>query len=192
MNRSFLIIILILTAAIFRAQQRDSASIAADSIAKQKAMKKAIYSEARKAAVMSAIIPGLGQAYNRKYWKIPVIYAGMGTFAYFFVKNQQHFKEYQNYLRAESDDDTSTENTSGYDQDQLLAQKKYYQKYRDLSAIGLVVIYLFNIVDANVDAHLKSFDVSDDLSLRVEPWQRPDFRAGKMSVATGISLKLNF
>jgi hypothetical protein len=192
LDRSFLIIVLVLSAVFFRAQERDSATVVADSIAKQKAVNKAIYSRARKAAVMSAIIPGLGQAYNRKYWKIPVIYAGLGTLTYLLVNNQKKFKEYQTYLRNETDSDSLTTNPYDYNQDELLVQKKYYQKYRDLAAIGIVVVYLFNIIDANVDAHLMTFDVSDDLSLRIEPWQVPDFRRGRVAFTTGVSLKLNF
>jgi hypothetical protein len=79
-----------------------------------------------------------------------------------------------------------------YTTTQLQTQKLYYRRFRDIGVIGVAVIYILNIVDANVDAHLKTFDVSDDLSIHVDPWQGFYQACGKTSRATGISIKLNF
>ena len=150
--------------------------------------KKAVYSNARKATIMSAILPGLGQIYNKKYWKAPVIYAGMGALGYMFVTNNNQYNYYRQHLIAEYDEDPNTLNTSGYSGTQLQTQKVYYRRYRDFAAIGIGVLYVLNIIDANVDAHLKTFDVSDDLSVHLGPWQ--GWCNG--TSATGISVKINF
>jgi hypothetical protein len=151
---------------------------------------KAIYGEARKATIMSAIVPGLGQAYNRKWWKVPIVYAGLGGFGYLFYTNQQNFAFYGKNLKAENDGDPNTINETKYSSEQLLSLKNDYRKYRDLGVIGCAIIYVFNIIDANVDAHLKTFDVSDDLSLELKPYS--DFYSfnNSFGLQTGVSLNL--
>lgn len=150
--------------------------------------KKAVYSRARKASVLSAILPGAGQIYNRKYWKAPLIYAGFGGLGYFFVTNNSQYNYFRKNLVAEYDENPETINDSGYNGQQLQTQKLYYRRYRDFAAIGIATIYLVNIIDANVDAHLKTFDVSNDLSFKISPWQT--IVNGK--IASGLSVKLNF
>jgi hypothetical protein len=118
---------------------------------------------------MSAILPGLGQTYNKKYWKIPIIYAGMGVSIYYLQDNLQKVKNYkQDYLNA-TDDDPGTINLSGYSPGDLQALVGQHKKWRDYSYLALSAIYLLQIVDANVDAHLFRFDVSEDLSLHILP-----------------------
>jgi len=160
-----------------------------DSLKKARAVNKSIYSSPRKASIMSAIIPGLGQAYNRRYWKIPLIYAGLGGFGYMFQVNNDNYNFYRRNLIAEYDNDTLTKNRTYYSGEQLKSQKLYYRKNRDLAAIGVVVIYLLNIIDANVDAHLRTFDVSDDLSLGIEPWVPVTTSLG---FTAGATLRLRF
>ena len=152
--------------------------------------KKAIYGEARKATIMSAIIPGLGQAYNRKWWKVPIVYAGLGGFGYLFYTNQQNFSFYGKNLKAENDGDPNTINETKYNSDQLLTLKSEYRRYRDLGVIGCAIIYVLNIVDANVDAHLKTFDVSDDLSLELKPYSNFYSFNNSYGLQTGLSLNL--
>lgn len=135
--------------------------------------KKKVYSHARRATVMSAILPGLGQAYNKKYWKMPIIYAGMGGFAYMYLNNNEEYIYYRDNLRAIHDGDSSTTNTTNYQDWQLQSLKDQYKKNRDLALIGFFAVYLLNIIDANVDGHLHSFDVSDDLSLSMDPYCVP-------------------
>ncbi len=167
------------------AQVQDTSKLSA-------AAKKKLYSRPRRAAILSAVLPGLGQAYNKKYWKIPIVYGALGGLGYFFLKNQTDYKYYQTNLKAENDGDNATANVTGYSSDQLLTLKTTYRKRRDLFGFGLGLTYILNIVDANIDAHLKTFDVGDDLSLKISP---------KMDVMTfqehtfftsGISLKLTF
>jgi hypothetical protein len=158
----------------------------------KKKNKKAIYGNARKATLMSAILPGLGQVYNRKWWKVPIVYAGLGGFGYLFYYNQSRFTYYSKNLRAEFDDDSSTLNETGYSGDQLSVLKNDHRKYRDLGVIGFVAIYALNIIDANVDAHLKTFDVSDDLSLKIRPYSNFYCTQNSFGIQSGLSLSLSF
>lgn len=125
----------------------------------------------KKAALMSAVLPGLGQVYNKKYWKVPVIYAAAGALAYSFQFNQSRYVKYRDAYKYRIDGDPSTvDNYVGqYTDDNLAALYKYYHKYRDLTVIGAAAVYLLNVLDATVDAHLYHFDVSDDLSLHLQP-----------------------
>lgn len=139
-----------------------------------------------KAAFYSAILPGLGQAYNKKYWKIPLVYAAIGTGIYFYVDNNKKYNQYRTaYKRrlAGLDDEFAGIVT---DQDALVEAQEFYQRNRDLSLLLTVVAYVLNIVDANVDAHLLQFNVSDDLSLR------PHIDQNQIDFNRNLGLTLNF
>jgi len=143
------------------------------------ATKNAIYGNARKASILSAVLPGAGQVYNKKYWKVPIIYAGLGTTTYFFIQNLNEYNYYRTNLRAIHDNDEATVNETPYDSDDLVSLKQSSRNRRDISGAIFVGIYLLNIIDANVDAHLATFDVSDNLSIRVQPLiYQPDIRTG--------------
>ena len=160
-----------------------------DTVVKSKEVKKAIYGSARKASIMSAIVPGLGQAYNHKYWKIPIIYAALGGIGYWGINNHKDYKNFSNNLAAIYDDDSTTVNTSGYPAKNLLILKTDSKKFRDIAIMLGALAYILNIIDANVDAHLKTFDVSDDLSLQIKPYGNLDYNN---HLQTGISLKFTF
>ena len=183
MRRSLLIALLV-SLSISASGQSDS-TVASDTAS---ATKKRIYSRARKATILSAVIPGAGQVYNRKYWKVPIIYAGLGGIGYLYYFNNQEYRYFSSNLAALSDNDSSTKNETPYTSDQLIEIKKDYKRSRDFALIGVVAIYLLNIVDANVDAHLATFDVSDDLSLKLSPFT---YSYGK-GVTAGISIKLKY
>lgn len=190
----FYVTLFINTFSVF-AQTTDSLSKGNDSIQKAKLSKKQIYGGPRKATIMSAILPGLGQIYNHKVWKVPVIYAGLGGFGYFFYTNNSLYNDYRNalILSQKNTNGTAIAENRVYTTDQLQSQKLYYKKYRDFAIIGMGIIYLINIVDANVDAHLNTFDVSDDLSLQISPYQEMySLPLMGNKIATGVSLKLNF
>lgn len=173
------------------AQQKDSLRLETqkDSIQKKRLAKKAIYSSARNSTIMSACLPGLGQIYNRKYWKAPIIYAALSGLGYWAITNQIKYKYYSNNLKYANDSDPNTVNETLYNNDQLVTQKRYYRKYRDYAIIGGVLVYLLNIIDANVDAHLKTFDVSDDLSLQFKPYSNFDYN-NKLQAGLTLKLKL--
>lgn len=129
------------------------------------------YHSPKKATWMSAALPSLGQFYNRRYWKPPIIYAALGVSLYFLIDNQVKFVEARNAYRARQE-------VPGYavpakyknlSADQILANRDFYRNNRDYSIIAVAGVYLLNVIDAAVDAHLRTFDVSDDLSMRVRP-----------------------
>lgn len=188
---SYLILFFICFSTLAKAQQNDSLSIETrkDSIQKKRAVNKAIYSKARKATIMSACLPGLGQIYNHKYWKAPVIYAALGGLGYWGITNQKKYRYYSDNLRYANDDDLNTTNATLYNNDQLIAQKRYYRKFRDISIMTGALVYIINIIDANVDAHLRTFDVSDDLSLQLNPYSNLDYNN---RLQAGVSIKLKF
>lgn len=140
-----------------------------------------------KASVLSAIFPGAGQVYNKKYWKVPVIYASLATSVYFIIDNQQNYNSFKNafQIRANGEQD---EYVDTYNNSQLITIMDYYERNRDISYIITAAIYLLNIVDASVDAHLLDFDISDKLSIRYSPtiFQSPQGNN------TALSLKMNF
>ena len=157
-------------------------------------LKRVINREARKASLMSMVLPGLGQAYNKKYWKIPIIYAALGGIGYFaMVKNQQYQDFHNELLYRYSHNDTMKNDPSfaKFTSDQINTQKIQAKKYRDFCIIGMGLVYLINIIDANVGAHLKTFDVSDNLSLSIKP---KAFYCSKSpyGLAGGVSIALNF
>jgi hypothetical protein len=127
-----------------------------------------------KAAFYSAVLPGLGQVYNKRYWKAPIVWGalGAGIYAYTFYDNQ-----YNDFRTAFKRQRVGLENERfsaerGFDTDRLERLQNNSQNERDLALLVTIIIYALNIVDANVDAHLKQFNISDDLSwdLNLQPY----------------------
>lgn len=125
----------------------------------------------KKAAIMSACLPGLGQVYNHKYWKVPVIYAGLGGAGYAIGFNNTRYQNYRKaYIARTDNDSTTTDAYEGYySASNLLDLRNYYRHNLELSVIIITFVYVLNIVDASVDAHLFDFEISDDLSMRIQP-----------------------
>lgn len=123
-----------------------------------------------KAAFYSAILPGLGQAYNKKYWKIPLVYGAIGTSLYFYLDNNKKYHSYRDEYkrRLEGYGPGTGGNYDFLDDSRLIDGQKFYQRNRDLSALFVVGFYVLNIIDANVDAALIQFNVNERLSLRPE------------------------
>ncbi len=146
-----------------------------------------------KATLFSVVLPGLGQVYNKKYWKIPIIYAGFGIFTYFIVKNSKEYKKYlEAYNYVVSGDTMPIDNDYAYkyDKDQLLQGKNYYRRNMEVSYILTGVWYILNIIDASVDAHFFDYDISDDLSIRIDPMIDDRFQYN--GTVTGVKLTLKF
>lgn len=122
-----------------------------------------------KAARMSAFLPGLGQAYNRKYWKIPIVYAALGVSTYYIIKNNNKYQKYRDAYTTRTDNDSTTTTNLKYTTKNLKLRRDFYRRNLELSIIITAGIYVLNIVDAAVDAYLYYFDVSDDLSMRIQP-----------------------
>jgi len=146
----------------------------------------------KRAAVFSAVLPGLGQAYNQRYIKIPFIYAGfagLGYWAYIQNKNYQKFLNYYNILNNPS----STE-TVPYSEGEIDFYKKEFRRSRDLTFIIISGWYFLNIIDAVVDAHFYSFDVSPNLSLQIKPVYTPKslLVADYNMMNFGVNCRFNF
>lgn len=127
----------------------------------------------RKAALLSTFLPGAGQIYNKKYWKLPILYGGFGLAAYYLSDNLKRIDRYKTAYGATIDGDPNTTNDTGFSPTQLLTLVDQYKTWRDWSYIAIGAIYVLQIVDASVDAHLFYFDVNDDISLEVNPYFQP-------------------
>ncbi len=119
-----------------------------------------------KAAFYSAIVPGLGQIYNKKYWKLPLVYGGMGVSLYYYSFNNGKYHEYRNAYKSRLAGRPVTGELGELSNDILIRGQKFHQRNRDLSMLITVGIYILNIVDANVDAHLKQFNVNENLTFK--------------------------
>jgi hypothetical protein len=142
---------------------------------------------AAKAMLFSAICPGLGQIYNHKYWKLPIIYVGLGVATYFIITNQNYYNTYSDAVS-----DTKNPYYGLYTSDQLSDIINYYHRNRDLSVIIAAGIYILNLVDANVDAQMNGFNVSDDISVKFSPNLVPNPMSGTMCFQAGFKLVKRF
>jgi hypothetical protein len=168
-----------------------------------------------KATMLSAALPGFGQIYNRKYWKIPLVYAGFGAVGYSLVYN---LTNYNNFIKAYQDFTDKIPATdsylklirgmspSEYDpvlfpktalaantetiKEGLLRQVDYYRKYRDLSYFGIAAWYIISILDANVDASLSDYDISDNINLTLAPAPVPNYYFTGLGM--NLCLRINF
>ncbi len=187
-------------------------STAQDTISIKKAAGKEFHADPHRATMLAIALPGLGQIYNRKYWKVPVVYAGFGAILYAANFNgsryNTHLKAYQDlidafpetrsYLRlkgleeVDPDDFDPALNPSShaYYKDRILRSVDYYRKYRDLSYIGIALWYMVSILDANVDASLFNYDVSDDLGIELGPVNLPV--EGSAAPALGVTMRVTF
>lgn len=146
-----------------------------------------------KASMFASVMPGLGQIYNHKYWKVPIVYAGFGALGYAVAFNTSHYNDYMSAYKDFTDNlpgtdsytkivsidpseydpvlhpDTYSTSTASWVKEQLMNGVDYYRKYRDLSYIGIAAWYLVTILDANVDASLFDYDISEDIRASVAP-----------------------
>jgi hypothetical protein len=148
-----------------------------------------------KAALRSAIIPGWGQAYNKKYWKVPIVWGALAIPVVTFNYNKTWYNKTREAYNIKLYNDTATIPLDESSIDPRLqplssaSLKLYRDEFRqnmDFSVLAFLAIWGLQVADAAVDAHLKSFNVTDDLSMRVKPWSSPGFRAN------GVSLVFNF
>ena len=141
-----------------------------------------------RAALYSAILPGAGQVYNKQYWKVPVIYAVGGVLGYFIIDNNNEYQEYRTSYLASTNPNSGLVITRAGSSSTLLNFRNYYRRNRDLSIILAVLAYGMNIMEANVAAHLREFDISDDLSLHWQPGLQ--FSTLNQRPAPGITFNL--
>ena len=162
----------------------------------------------RKAVIYSAIFPGLGQIYNRQYWKLPILYGGFVGFTYAITWNNGYYRDYLGGYQDIVDDNPDTNrwhNMLPYgmspetvDEDKkwftdvLKQRKDYYRYYRDLSIIGTFALYLLAIVDAYVDSQLFDFDMSPDLSMRIQPTLMREDKTNYIGNSYGLQWSFSF
>jgi hypothetical protein len=147
----------------------------------------------RIASLYSAVLPGLGQVYNKKYWKVPIIYAGFATIFYALNFNNRFYLHYKNAAIWKESGDPNVPSEYAfikdkvYTVDNLSSAFNYYKRSRDLAFLGLLGFYVINIIDATVDAYLIDYDISQNLALRLKPTviQSP------FAYNAGISLSLD-
>lgn len=202
--------------------QPDTAEISAeilraDSIAVADALKNARRAERRHklitripdpdmAAWIAALLPGVGQAYNRQYWKIPIIYAGAMGLGYAVAWNNQMYVDYRKgytditsgnpeqkfYEKLLPAGVTIDSSNKDYYTRIFKSRMESYQRNRDLSIMGMAVLYLLSIIDSYVDSQLRDYDVSPDLSMKVAPTVIPATQDRALDNSLGVSCKLKF
>lgn len=172
-----------------------------------KALKAKFVPDPKRALWLSLVLPGAGQIYNRKYWKLPIIYGGFLGCAYALMWNGQMYRDYSQAYLDIMDDDPNTNSyldmlpprydiTGREEQFKNIFKRKkdYYRRYRDLSAFCFVGVYLISVIDAYVDAKLSVFDISPDLSMRLQPAviETGGSAGTRRGGAYGVGCSLNF
>jgi len=145
-----------------------------------------------KAAFFSAVLPGLGQMYNKKYWKAPIVWVGLGTSMYFYINNDNLYHQYRTAYKyriaGRPDEFDGTSGASFLSEDALERAQKVYRKNRDLSLFVTIGIYILNIVEANVDAHLPDKALNTNITFAPELFVDPVTQG----VSYGASVKFKF
>lgn len=231
MGRLLTIVVVLLTTVVCQAQQADSTLVVMDSLAVSDARillpddstsvvvkKEKIRRDwstwrpnPKRALWLALVLPGAGQIYNRKYWKLPIFYGGFIGCIYALSWNNTMYKDYSQAYLDISDNDPSTasynkflhlgveinsSNEARY-RDLFRSRKDKYRRWRDMSVIAMVLVYALSVIDAYVDAELSEFDISKDLSLRVQPTAIPTHQWGTVNrplqaQSLGVSCSLNF
>ncbi|WP_204263065.1 DUF5683 domain-containing protein [Spongiivirga citrea] len=143
-----------------------------------------------KAAFYSAVLPGLGQAYNSKYWKIPIVYGALGTSMYLYINNNNEYNrfrdEFKRRLDLGLDGPPETGEFSNLTNQALIEAQELFQRNRDLALLISVGLYALNIIDANVDAHLQQYNVNEQLTFTPKIFQDP------LNFSTSVTLSITY
>jgi len=188
---------------------------AQDTIAVPEKVKRFLKAEPMRATMLAVALPGLGQIYNRKFWKVPFVYAGFGGAVFAITYNSTNYSKFMKAYQDFTDDipqtdsyieliknadpatydpvlhpDTFDPSAASWYSERMLRQVDLFKKYRDLSYIAFAAWYLLTVLDANVDASLFNYDISNNLNLQIEPVQVP--QGGFASLGMNVSLKVFF
>ena len=139
-----------------------------------------------KAAFYSAILPGLGQAYNKRYWKIPLVWGAIGTGIYFYVRNDKQFDRYRDAYKRRLAGFTDDEFQNVVSDEGLIRAQEQFRRNKEVSLLVTFGLYALNIIDANVDAHLLQFNVDENLSFR------PHYQYNQLENTSDLGLTMNF
>ncbi|MEO1029968.1 MAG: DUF5683 domain-containing protein [Bacteroidota bacterium] len=198
LNKNKTLFFLCLCSVLFSFSQKknDSTSIALDKepvLVEEQIFKRKEIDPLRpsKAAFYSAIFPGAGQAYNKKYWKIPIVWGAIGTGVYFYLRNDRQFDRYRDAYKRRlagfTDDEFSDENGNPLiSDDGLIRAQQQFRRNKEISLLVTIGLYALNIIDANVDAHLLQFNVDENLSLR------PHYQYNERENSSDLGLTVNF
>ncbi len=149
-----------------------------------------------KAAFLSAVLPGLGQAYNKRYWKIPIVYGAIGTGIYFYVRNDKQYRRYRDAYKSRlagfktdefyNFDAEGNPTTPQVTDDGLRRAQQLFRRNKEISLLVTAGLYALNIIDANVDAHLLQYNVDENLTLA------PHYELNAIDNSNTVGLTLNF
>ncbi len=156
-----------------------------------------------KATFYSAVLPGLGQIYNKRYWKVPIVYAAIGTGIYAYTFNDGRYNRFRDAFKRRragfTDDEFYDLDGSGIDpgnpdfsDDALEDAQERFQRDRDLALLITILLYALNVVDANVDAHLKQYNIDDDLSFDLDIQPYIDLNPITTDPNYGLALTIKF
>jgi hypothetical protein len=202
--------IIILLAVSLKADAQQ-VNIAIDSLQKSTSVEQKKLSP-KKASIYAALFPGLGQIYNGKYWKLPIVYGGYVGLIYIFGWNNNNYNDYSQAYRTIAKYDNAAEMTVAdrlyldnfiknpsinldnpshftYVTTSLKSGKDFYRRNRDLTVIGIAALHILSIIDASVDANLADFDIGDDLSMKIEP---AHLYINGQNPVLGLNLVFNF
>lgn len=157
----------------------------------EKSQKKPKKTISPKTATLMAIVPGLGQIYNHKIWKVPIVYAGFAVFGYFIVTNTKYYHTFRDAYNATYDSTTTNPYALRYSRTALRTVRDYYRRNMQLSYILSGAWYILQMIDANVDAHLTHWNISSNLSMEVSPVIMPPVKRTERAY-NGISLRFRF
>lgn len=147
----------------------------------------------QKATTLSLVCPGAGQIYNGSYWKVPIVVVGMASMVYVIDWNQRGYTRFKlAYDLATDGDDTTIGEFPNTSEESLRSIKNSYRRNRDLAIIGTVAVYLVQVADAHIDAHMHAYDISDNLTMKIEPQIIPSVGTNGVTYNYGMGMTINF
>lgn len=211
MRKILLILGLLSTCIWVRAQDKQPEEIQADSLQEALAEDGVQFEKVEKvpvnplapskAAFYSAVLPGLGQIYNKSYWKVPIVWGAIGTGVYVYLYNDDLYDRFRTAFKRRragfTDDefydlnknDDFVPTSPDLSDEALQNAQERYQRDRDLALLITIALYALNIIDANVDAHLKQYNVNEDLSLKFQPYLEPHPISNEVNYGLGLAIR---
>lgn len=160
-----------------------------NTIPKPRFFKDSTRTSAKDAALLGGMFPGLGQIYNRKYWKLPIVYGGIAGSIYWLASSAIKTKEYNGYLIKAAKNEPLPPNIAIYGTSQIESIRNTHRRNVQLATFVTVMVWGFTIIDAAVDAHIRPFDVSDNLSMQIKPSIHQFQQENYFALSVNLNLK---